>query len=140
MPSSVALIVEEPSPTPVARPAAEIVATPEADELHVAVLVRFCVLLSLNVPVAVNCCVFPTGIVESPGPTAIDTRVAAVTVRDVLPLTLPDVAVMVVIPAATPVASPVEFMVATLVAEELHCTDAVKSCVLLSLNVPSALS
>ena len=45
----------EPVPVPVARPAALIVATVTAEEPHVAVLVRFCVVPSLNVPVAVNC-------------------------------------------------------------------------------------
>jgi hypothetical protein len=103
-------------------------------------LVRFCVLLSLNVPVAVNCCVSPTGIEGSLGPTVIDTKVSAVTARDELPPTAADVAKMVVVPAATPDASPAEFMVATFGAEELHWTDVVKSCVLLSLNVPTALN
>ena len=51
----VALIVEVPTPAPVARPAAVIVATGVVPELHVTVLVRFCVVPSLNVPVAVNC-------------------------------------------------------------------------------------
>ena len=43
----VAVIVEMPVVTPVARPAWVIVATPGVDELHAAVLVRFCVLPSL---------------------------------------------------------------------------------------------
>jgi hypothetical protein len=42
-----AVIVALPTIKPLARPAALIVATLEADELHVAVLVRFCVLPSL---------------------------------------------------------------------------------------------
>ena len=48
-------MVVEPVPVAVARPAALIAATLTAKELHVAVLVRFCVVPSLNVPVAVNC-------------------------------------------------------------------------------------
>jgi hypothetical protein len=51
----VALMVEVPTPAPVARPAAVIVATVVVPELHVAVLVRFWVVPSLKVPVAVNC-------------------------------------------------------------------------------------
>ena len=54
-----AWIVVEPVPTEVANPAVLMVATVVAEELQVAVLVRFWVLPSLNVPVAVNCWVFP---------------------------------------------------------------------------------
>ena len=43
MPLSVALMLEVPVATPVAKPLAVIVATPEADELHAAVFVTFCV-------------------------------------------------------------------------------------------------
>jgi hypothetical protein len=43
----VALILDVPVVTPAARPPKVIVATPVADELHVAVLVRFCVLALL---------------------------------------------------------------------------------------------
>ena len=44
---NVALMLEMPVVTPVATPPDMIVATPRADELHVAVLVRSCVLPSL---------------------------------------------------------------------------------------------
>ena len=50
----VARMVVDPVLTAVAKPAALIVATVAAEELHVAVLVRFCVVPSANVPVAVN--------------------------------------------------------------------------------------
>jgi hypothetical protein len=50
-----AWMVVEPVPAAVARPAVLTVATVTAEELHVAVLVRFCVVPSLKVPVAVNC-------------------------------------------------------------------------------------
>jgi hypothetical protein len=43
----VALIVAAPKATPVARPPEEIVATAGSDDIHVAVLVIFCVLPSL---------------------------------------------------------------------------------------------
>ena len=56
------------------------------------------------------------------GLTAIEVRVAAVTVRDVEPLIDPDVAVMVVVPAATLEARPELVMVDTLAAEELQVT------------------
>ena len=44
---NVALIVLVPTPAPVAKPPAVIVATPGVAEAHVTVLVRFCSLLSL---------------------------------------------------------------------------------------------
>jgi hypothetical protein len=85
-------MVVDPRATAVASPAVLIVATLAAEELHVAVLVRFCVLASVYVPVAVNCCVLPLAIEGVAGVTAIDTSVAAVTVSVVLPETVPEVA------------------------------------------------
>lgn len=49
-----AVMLVEPVLTAVARPLALILATAELDEAHVAEVVRFCVLPSVNVPVAVN--------------------------------------------------------------------------------------
>src|SRR5208282_6636110 len=130
------------------------------DELHIAVLVRFCVLPSLYVPVAVNCCVVPAAIEGFAGVTAIETSVGAVTVSVVEPLmplvvgltiggvpvvtpvggppgrwvggvlAVAKVAMMVGLPAETPVARPAALMVATPGAEELHATEAVRFCVL----------
>jgi hypothetical protein len=54
-----ALIVVVPTATPLATPAELMVATLAFDDDHVAVLVRFRVVLSLKAPVAVNCCVPP---------------------------------------------------------------------------------
>ncbi len=66
--------------------------------------------------------------------TAMDTRVGAVTVMteagDVTPL---KVAVMLLVPTATAVASPVEEIVATDVVAEFHVTLLVMLAVLLSL-------
>src|SRR5216684_1929418 len=108
----VAEIVDVPVPTLVARPVLLIVATPGVAEAHTAVL-STCVELSLNVPVAVNCCVAPLGIEGFPGVTAIDTSVAGVTVSRVEPLMLPTVAEIVEVPAPTAVAKPVTLIVAT---------------------------
>ena len=55
---------------------------------------------------------------------------SAVTVSVVFPEILPEVALMVVEPAATAVASPEALIVAFAASEELHVTDAVMSCVL----------
>src|SRR5689334_17947557 len=75
MPLCVALIVLLPAATPVANPLALTVAIEAFDEFHVTELVRFCVLPSLNVPVAVNWAVVPFAIDELPALIVIDCRV-----------------------------------------------------------------
>ena len=86
---------------------------------------------------AVNCCVVPLAMEGVAGVTAMDTRLAAVTVRMVEPETLPRVALIVVLPALLPVASPSLLraleMLATAGAEEAQVTEAVRSWVVLSL-------
>ena len=67
------------------------------------------------------------------GVTAMETSGAGVTVRTVLPLMLPTAAWIVVEPVARVAAAPVELIVATLVAEELHVAVDVMLAVLLSL-------
>jgi hypothetical protein len=80
-------IVVCPSATALASPAAFIVATPGADELHVAVFVRSCVLPSLYVPVAVNCCAWLGKIEGFAGVTAIErsSKGTPVPVRGTMP-------------------------------------------------------
>lgn len=63
------------------------------------------------------------------GVTEMAVSVAAETVRVAFPAMLPDVAVMVADPAATPVASPAVLTVAIVVVDELQVTDEVISCV-----------
>ena len=60
--------------------------------------------------------------------------------RAVVPLTDPDVAVIVVTPVVAPVAKPVAVMVATFGAEEVQVTEDVRSLVLASDKVPVALN
>ena len=85
---------------------------------------------------AINCFVNPFAMLGLVGVTATDDSVAAVTVRVVVPETVPSVAVIVVDPTATDVASPLEpaalLIVATGAFEELHATKDVISCVVLS--------
>ncbi len=85
---------------------------------------------------AVNCLVVPLPIEGASGVTAMELSVAAVTVSVVEPKMLPDVAVIVVVPAATEVASPYEpaalLIVAAAVLDELQVTAAVRFCVELS--------
>ena len=59
------------------------------------------------------------------GVTATLVTVLLLTVRVVLALTLPDEQVMVVVPSATPVASPLLLMVATFVEDDVHVTELV---------------
>jgi hypothetical protein len=95
---------------------------------------------SLNVPVAVNCCVAPLVIVGFAGVTAIDCNVAAVTVRTVEPLIAPDVALIVDVPTPAPVASPDALIVAVVVVPDDQVTVEVRFCVVPSLNVPVAVN
>jgi hypothetical protein len=122
-------IVVDPTLTPVATPAELMVATEGVDDRHVAVDVRFCVLPSLYVPVAVKPCVFPIATVGLAGVTAIDTRVG-VTLRVVVPVTVPaevvTAAEMVVLPAPTAVAKPAVLMVATAMFEESQFAEEVR--------------
>ena len=53
-------------------------------------------------------------------------------------VTVPDEAVMVVLPDATPCARPLVVIVATAVLEDVHVTEEVTSLVVPSLNVPTA--
>jgi len=82
------------------------------------------------VPVAVNCWVIPTNTLGLAGVTDREDRDG--TVRVVLPETVPNVAVMVAVPAATGVASPLVFMVATDVFDEPQV-----ACVVIFWFVPS---
>jgi hypothetical protein len=74
--------------------------------------------------VATNCCVIPARTVRPTGVTASETRVAGVTVTFAVPLTPlgTALAVIVVVPRATPVASPAEVIVATDVDDEVQVT------------------
>ena len=95
---------------------------PVVPDTHVACVVKFCVLPSVYVPVAVNCSASPLAIDGLAGVTAIDTSVAAVTVSVaagalVTPL---NAAVICEVPSPTPVASPAEVIVAAVVVPEIQ--------------------
>ncbi len=113
IPCMVAPMAVEPAATGVATPwllLAELsmVAMLVADDPHVTVPVMSCVDVSEKVPVAVNACVVPSGTVALAGATTMDVSVAALTVSDSCPVTLPsgEVAVMTVLPGLTAVAKP----------------------------------
>lgn len=76
-----------------------------------------------------NCCVVPRAMEGLTGLMAMETSAAELTVSVVEPVIEPEVALIVVVPAATLVASPVELMVATLVVEEAQVAELVRFCV-----------
>ena len=111
-----------------------IVATVPLPALQETDCVTSCMLPSLKLPVAVNCCVEPGAIDADGGLTAIDVSDTEPTVKTVFALIEPDTAVISDDPRATAVARPcvpgVLLIDATLVAEELHVAEFVRFCVL----------
>jgi hypothetical protein len=126
----VALRVEVPAAKLAASPCALIVATPVEDDVHRTVGLTSWALPSVKVPVAVNCCVVPSGMDGIAGVTTIETKAAGVTVNAVVPETEPEAAVIVVVPVVVLVASPwlaeALLIVTTLEAEEAQVTDVVR--------------
>ncbi len=122
----VAEMVVDPPATPVAIPPALIVALVGALLPHVTLPVQLVAVKLDQLQVAAYCFVPPTVTDELTGDTVMLTNVGAVTVRPVDPLTEPEVAVIVVAPAAIAVASPPAAIVALLVALEDHATAPVQ--------------
>ena len=81
---------------------------------------------------ALNCWVTPTGRIGLIGVTDMEDRVAEVTARGVLPEIPPEVAVMMLVPAALAVARPPLLTLATDEFDEAH-----ETCVVISWLVPS---
>ena len=130
---NVALMVLVPIAAAVAKPPLAMVAVAVVPDAQVTEAVTFFVLLSVYVPVAVNCCVRPLAIDGLAGVTAMDCSVAAVTVNTVEPATDPDVAPIVLVPTPAPVAKPPLVMVAVPVVPDAQVTEAVRFCTLPSL-------
>jgi hypothetical protein len=132
--AQVAVIVAVPGLTPAPVPPWLTVAIVVSDDDHATSDVRFWVELSVNFPVALNVCEVPAATLGNAGVTAIETRVAAVTVTVALAVCPWKLAMMVATPAAVvatlPVAAPT---VATAALDELHDARAVKSACVLSL-------
>ena len=114
--------------TPVANPLPTIWTLVGSEAVHVTLFVMSSVELSVKVPVAVYCCWLPSGIEVLAGVTAMDVRVALVTVSCAVPVTplAASVAVMDVVPGAIAVASPWVpgelLMVAKVVFKDFHVT------------------
>src|ERR1700690_1372905 len=77
---------------------------------------------------------------ETNGEIEISISVTGSTLSEVEALMPPLTALMVVLPAATPVASPAELIVGAAVLEELQVTALVRSCVLSVLKLPVAVN
>ena len=119
-------------------------ATPALLELQLAEAVKSWVLPSVKVPAAVNCCVVPRAMKGIEGFTVIETKAAVFTVSVVDFEIEPEVAEMVEVPVASPVARPCPptplLIVTTELSDELHCTELVMFCMLPSLKVPFAVN
>jgi len=129
-------MVVVPAAIPVANPEVVIVAAAVLLEVQVADTVP--VVPSEKLAVAVNCCVEPGSIVPLLGETVIELTTFVLTVRVVdcvLPLF---VAVIVVLPTATALASPDELMVATAGFEDVQLVLEVISLVVPSPKTPLA--
>jgi hypothetical protein len=142
VPPELAPIVAVPVAMQFAKPATlgafAMVATGADDELQWLFSVMFCVLPSLNVPVATNCCVLPAAAVGAAGVRASETSVPVPTVRLVLPV-IPDAeAEITTVPLFFPCAIPVERTDATFGFDDFHAIPARFEATLPSLNVPLA--
>jgi hypothetical protein len=137
---STAEIVVAPSPKVVKRPLAFTDPAPGFEEDQDAELDRFAVVASEYVPVRVNCWVRLVPMEMFDGVRVAEVRTGAVTVKVAAALNAPDTAPIVATPWPAPVASPAGLIVATPGADELHCTNEVRSCVERSLRVPVALN
>jgi hypothetical protein len=135
-----------PAPTALTRPLLMTVAAEVLEEVQVISALRFWVVWSEKVPVAVNCSLLPAAMLELAALRAIDTTVAGVTVNVALPerllqtLATLQVAVIVAVPALTALASPPVLTVASNVFDEVHDRSLVRSWVVLSEKIPVAVS
>jgi hypothetical protein len=115
-----ALMWLEPVFSTVAKPALSIDATAVLLEFQVS-LPKVAIVLSVNLPVAANCCVNPTITLAEDGVMAMDANTGAVTVKvallDETPLTE---ALMMVLPCANDEAIPLELILATLLLLDDH--------------------
>lgn len=124
-PAKDAVTAAEPIERAEAIPLALIAATPVLDDFHVTSDVILWVVLSDNVPVAVNCRVAPTAMAGFAGVTATEVTVAVVRVVD--PEMPVNVALMVVLPTVAAVVIPAALIAATAASEDAQVTRPVRS-------------
>lgn len=107
-------------------------------------MLRFSVVPSLKSPIAVNRCELPSATPGLLGVIVSEISLAPVTTSCPVPICPPNNAVIVALPGATPVASPLVPPIALTVAidagDEVHADDCVRSCELPSPKLPMALN
>lgn len=144
MPPEFAPMLLDPAAVQFANPATlgalATVATLADEELQCAFKVTSCVLPSLKVPVAANCCVVPADTVGDVGVTAMEDRVPVPTVIVVVPLTPEALAVMVTVPPFLAWAIPDERTETILGFDDFQETPLRFVAVLPSLKVPVAVN
>ena len=144
MPPELAPIVVVPAAMQLTLPATlgafATVATGACDELQCAFSVMSCVLASLNVPMAANCCTVPAAAVGFGGVKATDTRVPVPTISVVVPVTPEALAEIVTDPPFLPWAIPDPRMEAMLGFEDFQEIPLRLVATLESLNVPVAVN
>lgn len=139
LPFALAVMRVLPAATPIAVPVDDTVPTEGVPEDQAAVLLMFAVVPSVKVPVATKFCVPPTKTPAVAGVTAIDASVAmAVTFNVAVPVLPLRLAVMVELPAAIPVATPLGNMEPIKGLAEVHVTVLVISALVPLLKVPVA--
>ena len=139
----VAVMVVVPAETPVASPlvgeVSLMVANAGFDELQLTLPVMVCTLLSLKVPVAINCCLVDDAMVALVGAMVIETSFGAM-VRLTEPLTELIVAVTETVPFDVAVSTPPAATVARPAGDVVQLTEEVRSLVVLSLYLPVAVT
>src|SRR5271166_259617 len=125
-----ALIVVEPICWAVTKPNLLTVAILAFFKLQVTIPLRSCVVASLKVAIASSCWLLPGEIKKDDGLMLKLTTTAGVTVRLVVPVTDPTVAMMLETPTDRPITWPSGVINATSGAEEFQIAAEVKSCVL----------
>jgi hypothetical protein len=141
MPFMLAVMFALPVPAPVANPPVVIVATVGALEIQLTWLVRFTVLASVYVPVAVNWSVVPLAIASLTVLMLIDCNNAAVTLKEhMFDVSPPMLAVMTALPSLSAVANPLGVIAMIAGEAEIQFTWLVILAVLLSLYVPAAVN
>ena len=125
----VAVTVGVPVASAVASPLVEIVTFDSSEELHVTRLLTSRAVPSVYLPTATSCCMVFGGVFGADGEMLICDRAAGPTVKSIVLLTDPEVAVTTAAPIVRPVTVPSELTVTTLSAEELQVTLSDRSCV-----------
>jgi hypothetical protein len=121
--AKLAVIVELPGVSVLARPEPLTVAILPSLDVQVTELLTSCVVKSLKVAVAVNCWVAPAATDGLIGVTVIEETTALVTVTRVPPLIEPETAETVALPVANVLTKPLLSTVAMVGSEEFQVTD-----------------